>query len=618
MQKRVNGANGRVAIFGDLYVMVASSIFVAISIVCGKYLAINVGQILRFSFENLPIILAGISFGPLVGAVVGAASDLLGCVLVGYQINWILTLGAASVGLVSGVMYKLCRPLGDGARLTLTVLLSHIIGSVVIKTVGLHAWYSIPLYELMLWRLVNYVTVGALELTVIIIILKDKTVRRQLGIDRGIKSKSMMSYDEAISYIHSVNWTFCKPGLERVERLCHALGDPQDKLIFIHVAGTNGKGSFCAMTDSILRSAGYTVGLFTSPYIVKFNERMKINGESISDRELCELVEQIKPIVDQMEDKPTEFEMITALSFLFFAKHKCDIVVLECGLGGRLDATNIIKTPILSVITGISLDHTSILGDTVEKIAAEKAGIIKNGVPVLWCGTDDGAKTVISEKAAQVGSQIYSPDRTEISVSSMTLDGTVFSYREHKDMRLALLGGYQVYNAANVLEAVGILRSVGYVADEQAVLDGLANVVWNARFEMICHSPLVIADGGHNPEGIDVAVESIRKYFPDRRAVIITGVMADKDYKYMAERISSVAEKVFCLTPNNPRALAASEYAELFKSLGTDAEPNEDIESAVEMALSYAEQRDLPTVSLGSLYMYGDVRNAVNKHIGKK
>ena len=193
-----------------------------------------------------------------------------------------------------------------------------------------------------------------------------------------------MNYTEAIEYIHSVNWTFCKPGLERVTELCHALGDPQDSLKFIHVAGTNGKGSFCAMTDSILRNAGLKVGLFTSPYIVEFNERMRINSLNISDSELCELVETVKPIADKMTDKPTEFELITAIAFLYFARNDCDVVVLECGLGGRLDATNIIKTPILSVITGIALDHTSILGDTVQKIAGEKAGIIKKDVPVLW------------------------------------------------------------------------------------------------------------------------------------------------------------------------------------------------------------------------------------------
>ena len=190
---------------------------------------------------------------------------------------------------------------------------------------------------------------------------------------------------------------FCNPGLDRVKTLCKALGDPQDSLKFIHVAGTNGKGSFCAMTDSVLRAQGYRVGLFTSPYIMEFGERMRVDGENISDDELCSLVERVKPIADAMEDKPTEFELITALAFLYFAEKRCDYVVLECGLGGRLDATNVVKTSILSVITGIALDHTAILGDTHEKIAAEKAGIIKKGVPALWCGAHDGAERVIRE-----------------------------------------------------------------------------------------------------------------------------------------------------------------------------------------------------------------------------
>ena len=215
-----------------------------------------------------------------------------------------------------------------------------------------------------------------------------------------------MNYSEAIEYIHSVNWMFCNPGLERVRTLCHALGDPQDSLKFIHVAGTNGKGSFCSMLDSILRAEGYKVGLFTSPYVMEFGERMRVDGENISESELCDLVERVKPIADKMEDKPTEFELITALAFLYFAEKKCDFVVLECGLGGRLDATNVIKTPILSVITGIALDHTAILGDTEEKIAAEKAGIIKSGVPVLWCGAHKGAEQVISEKCAEMTREI--------------------------------------------------------------------------------------------------------------------------------------------------------------------------------------------------------------------
>ena len=427
-----------------------------------------------------------------------------------------------------------------------------------------------------------------------------------------------MTYGEALDYIHSVNWTFCKPGLERVRELCAALGNPQDSLKYIHVAGTNGKGSFCAMTDSILRHAGYKVGLFTSPYIVEFNERMRIDGKNISNEELCELVEIIKPHADKMADKPTEFELITALAFLYFKRNNCDVVVLECGLGGRLDATNIIKDSILSVITGIALDHTAILGDTVEKIAAEKAGIIKSGARVLWCGEDKDADRVISAKAGEVGATFTRVDRSRLKIKEMTLDGTRFDFGERKDVSLSLLGTYQPLNATHVLTAIDMLKQSGYDIPDSAIYDGLKSVRWPARFEVISHEPLVIADGGHNPEGIDSAVQSIERYFGDERVAIITGVMADKDYRYMAERIASVAKKVFCLTPDNPRALSAEEYAGVFNSLGIEAVSCCSVEDAVGAAISWAEENNTAIVSLGSLYMYGEVAAAMGKVKGKK
>ena len=422
-----------------------------------------------------------------------------------------------------------------------------------------------------------------------------------------------MNYTEAIEYIHSINWQFCNPGLERVQELCEKLGNPQDSLKFIHVAGTNGKGSFCAMTEAILRAEGYKVGLFTSPYILEFGERMKINGDNIEEDELCALVDEIKPIADQMTDKPTEFELITALAFLYFARNSCDVVVLECGLGGRLDATNIIKTPILSVITGIALDHTSILGDTVEKIAAEKAGIIKDGVPVLWCGVDESAEAVIRAAAEKKNAPMFRVDRASMRINGMSLGGTCFDYVEYKDLNLALLGSYQPTNAANALTAISLIDKSGIKVSENAIREGLSSVVWHARFEVISKNPLIIADGGHNPEGIDAAVSSIKKYFPDNKVLIVTGVMADKDHGYMAARIASVAQKVFCLTPDNPRALSAEDYAAEFISLGVDAVACDSVKSAVDAARRDAIESNLPIVALGSLYMYGEVVAALEK-----
>ena len=423
-----------------------------------------------------------------------------------------------------------------------------------------------------------------------------------------------MNYTEAIEYIHSVNWTFCKPGLERVRELCHALGDPQDSLKFIHVAGTNGKGSFCAMTDSILRKAGYKVGLFTSPYIVEFNERMRINSLNISDSELCELVEIIKPVADKMTDKPTEFELITAIAFLYFARNNCDVVVLECGLGGRLDATNIIKTPILSVITGIALDHTAILGNTVEEIAGEKAGIIKNGVPLLWCGKDENADKVIRNKANEIGAPMLKVDRSTLKIRETTLSGTLFDYDGREELFLSLLGTYQPENATNCLTAIEILTQNGFSIPEAAIYEGLKTVKWQARFEVISKAPLVIADGGHNPEGIDSAVASIKQYFGEEKVGIITGVMADKDYNYMADRIASVAEKVFCLTPDNPRALSANAYSKVFVDKGIASVACDSVPDAVDAAVQWAKENKKPVISLGSLYMYCEVAGAIKKY----
>lgn len=421
-----------------------------------------------------------------------------------------------------------------------------------------------------------------------------------------------MNYTEALEYIHSVNWTFCKPGLERIEKLCKALGNPEKSLKFVHVAGTNGKGSFCSMLDSVLRSAGYKVGLYTSPYIKVFNERMRIDGVNIPDDTLAAITERVKPIADAMEDKPTEFELITAIAFLYFAEEKCDVVVLEAGMGGRLDSTNIIDTSILSVITGISLDHTAFLGDTVEKIAREKAGIIKNGIPVLFGGTDEAAAQVISDKAKEKGSEFFRPDYTKIDALTTTLRGTSFEYKG-RAVKLNLLGLYQPRNASLVLEAVEILKKIGMNISDEAVREGLEAARWSARFEIINHLPLIIFDGAHNPEGISSAVESIKHYFGKEKVIVVSGVLRDKDYNYIASRLSEVAAAAYTITPKNPRALGASDFANLLSSLGVESIANESIGEALIRAVERADRSGEAVVCLGSLYTYVDVTAELEK-----
>ncbi|MBQ1950828.1 MAG: bifunctional folylpolyglutamate synthase/dihydrofolate synthase [Clostridia bacterium] len=416
-----------------------------------------------------------------------------------------------------------------------------------------------------------------------------------------------MTYQEALTYIHSINWTFCKPGLERINALCEVLGNPQQGLRFIHVAGTNGKGSFCAMIESILRGAGYKTGLFTSPYMKVFNERMMVDGVMIADDELAELTAYVRPFADAMEDKPTEFELITALAFLYFQRHGCDVVVLEAGMGGRLDSTNIIQQPFLSVITGVALDHTAFLGDTIEKIATEKAGIIKSGCPVLYGGEDKAAHDVVRRSAAAVGSAVHTVDYAHLTCTRATLEGSVFDFEGWRQMELSLLGTYQPRNAAVVLKAVEILREQGLPISEQAVRGGLQAVRWPGRFELLCAEPPIIFDGAHNAQGVRAAVAGVRQYFPGQKVYVLTGVLADKDYHAIAAALAEIACRAYVITPDNPRALPGEEYAALLRTHGVEAQAYESVRDAYRQAVAKSAGDNTPLVCLGSLYMYGSL-----------
>ena len=418
-----------------------------------------------------------------------------------------------------------------------------------------------------------------------------------------------MNYEECLEYIHGVNWTFCKPGLERISELCERLGNPQKELNFIHVAGTNGKGSFSSMIASVLSAEGYKTGLYTSPYITVFNERMRINGENISNDELIELTEKIRPIADTMTDRPTEFEIITALAFEYFYRNNCDVVVLEAGMGGRLDSTNVIEDSLLSVITGIALDHTAFLGDTVEKIAEEKAGIIKKNGSVLFGGDDEGARAVIQNKASEQNAELYGVDYSKIKNLKASLEGSTFDFLEHKNIKISLLGSYQPKNAALVLSAVDVLRKNGMEISENAVLCGLESAKWQGRFELVSKEPLIIFDGAHNPQGIAAAVDSIRLYFGDKKIYALTGVLRDKDYGAIAKDLAKVASKAFTLTPDNPRALSDGEYAAVLTANGIEAMACGSAENAFLVAKERAKKDGVPLVCLGSLYTYASLMN---------
>ena len=395
-------------------------------------------------------------------------------------------------------------------------------------------------------------------------------------------------------------------GTDCEKELLSLLGNPQDKLRFIHVAGTNGKGSFCSMMSSVLQKQGYKVGLYTSPYIVVFNDRIRVNGLPIAEDDINDLFERVRQKADTMKTPPSSFDFITAAAFLWFYETKCDVVVLEVGLGGRYDSTNVIKNSLLSVITGIAFDHTEILGDTIEKIAWEKAGIIKENCPALYGGNDEKALNVIKNECEEKHSELTVKNPDSLKILSTTLDGTEFEFNG-KEYFIRLLGLYQPANAATVLAAIDVLRKHGFEISETAVKDGLSSAVWQARFEKIADEPVMLYDGGHNPQGVRAAVESVRAYFGDKKINLLVGILADKAHGEMAEELAKIADRVICIAPPSPRALPAEALAEEFCEAGANARAANSIKEGVKIALSYKK----PVLVIGSLYSYNDVTESV-------
>lgn len=420
-----------------------------------------------------------------------------------------------------------------------------------------------------------------------------------------------MTNEEALRYIHSLHALGSHPGLDNTRALLAAMGNPQTAYRCLHVAGTNGKGSFCAMSDAILRAAGYRVGLYTSPYVVDFAERIRVDGENIPPHALADITAHVRAAAETLDAPPTEFGLITAIAFEYFRREKVDLVVLEVGLGGRLDPTNVIEQPLLSVITGIGFDHTALLGNTLQAIAAEKAGIIKPHCPVLFGGGGDSAGRTIATVAGAVRAPFRTVDRSRLHVREMTLDGTVLDWdpADGADglcgLRLSLLGDYQPQNAATVLTAMEILRaSAGMRIPADAVRAGLASVIWHARFELLSRDPVILFDGAHNPQGIAAAVRSMQTYFPEQKVCVLSGVMADKDFDGMIEGLKPVTAQAFTVTPDNPRALPAEEYADHFRAHGIPAAAY----PSVPAALADAQAQGRPVLCLGSLYLYRAVR----------
>lgn len=419
----------------------------------------------------------------------------------------------------------------------------------------------------------------------------------------------MKTAEEAISYIHSFFWKGSIPGLSRTQELLERLGNPQDKLKFIHIAGTNGKGSTAAMLASIFRAAGYRTGLYTSPYIICFNERMQVNGEMIPNDELAEITALVKPHAEAMQDHPTEFELVTAIAMVYFARHRCDLVVLEVGMGGEWDSTNVIATPEASVITNIGLDHTEVLGDTLEKIAAAKAGIIKGGDAVLY-RSRESVEAVFAEKCRKTGTRLHLADFDSIQLRKSSFEGQIFDCSERRSIELPLLGEHQLRNAAVVLATVDALIAKGWQVSEEQLREGLRTVSWPGRFELLRKEPIFFVDGGHNPQCMQALVQNLKDYLPDRPITALTGVMADKDFRDMYRMLAPYVARWVTVTPQNPRALPADRLAEQLAAYEKPVTACDSVAEGVRTAIAQT-ARDGAVVAFGSLYMVGDIRSAV-------
>ena len=407
----------------------------------------------------------------------------------------------------------------------------------------------------------------------------------------------------------------CKPGshlgLDRLTELLRRLGDPQNGLRYVHVAGSNGKGSMCAMLSAILTACGYKTGMYTSPQLLRLNERYRINGQEIEDDVLAAVADKVRSVAVTMEDVPTEFEITTAMMFEYFHQQCCDIVVLEVGMGGRLDATNVIPAPEVAVIGTIALEHTRELGDTMEKIAFEKAGIIKPGCAAVTYPAQPSVEAVFDAVCAEKSVVRQSARLGELAVVETSLDRQRFSWGDYRSLTLHMAGSHQLCNAVMVLETVEQLRRRGWNLPAEQVAAALAAVRWPARLEVLRREPLMLLDGAHNPQCMETLAANLPGFLAGEKAVFLMGVMADKEYDAMIEHIRPFARCFVCVTPKNERALPAAEFVRHLQKLGCEAEAAQTVAEGVCRAVALAGNG--PVVACGSLYMAGEIRLAAQE-----
>lgn len=424
-----------------------------------------------------------------------------------------------------------------------------------------------------------------------------------------------MNYTEARVYLDEVSKYGSVLGLENMRELLGRLGNPQDDLKFIHISGTNGKGSVLAYLSTILSGGGYRTGRYISPTLFSYRERIQVDEQKIEKESLAHHVTAIAKAIEEMKAEnagnPTAFEVETALAFLYFKEKDCDIVVLETGLGGALDATNIIKTTVMEVIAPISMDHMEFLGDTLEKIAMQKAGIIKPHTAVVSASQEPDAKKVLDHVCKENQCSIYMVDPAQITDVLYDVEEQQFSYKNWKNVKITLAGSYQILNAALALEGVEELRRLGYHLTDEQVRQGLYRAVWRGRFTLLSKNPAVIIDGAHNPGAAKELKHSLDLYFKGKDLYYIFGVFQDKDYQEVIRLTAPLAKHIITVqTPGNPRALPANELKEAVQAVNPSVEAGQSIQEAVKKSLQLAKNEDA-IIIFGSLSFLGEAERAV-------
>ena len=425
-----------------------------------------------------------------------------------------------------------------------------------------------------------------------------------------------MNYEEAMNFIQNTNKFGSVLGLDNIRELLERLGNPQDQLRVVHIAGTNGKGSTLAFLAGIFRESGYRAGRYVSPASFSYEERFRINEENISKKDLCFYMEKIKNVAEEMVkdglSHPTMFEIETALSFLYFLDKKVDVVLLETGMGGRLDATNVVKKPIATVIASIGMDHMQFLGDTLEKIASEKAGIIKEGCPVISYDNTKEVNEVIKNKAKHMHAKVTFVNSVGIRVLQESLNGESFSYRSsdgrwYEKIEIPLLGRHQINNAALALETLNVIKNYYCISDFQTE-DGMRKTIWRGRIEILEREPMVICDGAHNPDGAKSLLSFLQNNFTNQRLIYIMGVLSDKDYEQMVQILAPAADKIYTVAPDNPRALSSRELCNCISKYHQNVEERQRLAECLSEVRQKAEKDDV-IIICGTLSFQNELIN---------